>query len=321
MTGGPRPPSNHPATMSNYVLTPAAVRKLRGVLSHPSGNTGATLRPASISLDEFPLPFAVRYSASETSGGAWMIWLPDRAKLVSYDGSYISTISGVTASQKLPGGWYVINNAMQSSAEDIYLVVTIPASGGSGAPTATIDTSPGTPSGGATVHNILLAKTDSTGNGKQVKQFASSAVLLGGGGETVTPDDVSTEFIPDPPQGQSPTGDEGKLQVKGWNKGTPAASYNLAQKLHNGASADTIPARANSDGSLEYMGIGTLAQLLGSTVNKSGQKILTGLSWDTTNHRLVISSANVTIANGVITAWTDNAAENIETTAISSIIN
>jgi hypothetical protein len=316
--------------MSNYVLTPAAVRKLRGILSHPSGNTGATLRPASISLDEFPPPFAVRWSASETSGGTWLIWLPDRAKLVSYDGSYISTIIGVTAAQNFPAGYYTVT-ALSASSTSVYLNVTVTDS--TGAATAELSDTAGTASSGETVYSVLIATmaTDANTGAKLVKQFVASAIVLGGGGgETVTPDDISTEFIPPPAEGQSPTGNEGKLQIKGWDKGLPRY-YSIAQLINGSSSTDLrwnrVPIRlyqAAGDtpaGGLVYADIGTLEQLLGSTVAKSSQKILTGLSWDATNHKLVISSATVNIANGVITTWTDNVAEDIPTTSIDSIIN
>jgi hypothetical protein len=44
-----------------YVLTDAAVRKLRGVLAPRSGNTGAGGAATPVSPDDFPPPFTVRW--------------------------------------------------------------------------------------------------------------------------------------------------------------------------------------------------------------------------------------------------------------------
>lgn len=145
--------------------------------------------------------------------------------------------------------------------------------------------------------------------------------LPAGGGSTVVLDDVSINLIPDPPSGTQPTGDEGKLQIKGWKTGTPASSTSLASDINWEYTTEALVARDLTDGTLRYKPIGDLATLLGSQVSKANQKILTGLSWSTTNHTLVISSATVNIDHGVITAWQDNNDETIGTTSINSIIN
>ena len=50
--------------MANYVLTPAAVRKLNRLVRNNSGNSGAENYPSPVSLDEFvfmnALPFESR---------------------------------------------------------------------------------------------------------------------------------------------------------------------------------------------------------------------------------------------------------------------
>ena len=143
--------------------------------------------------------------------------------------------------------------------------------------------------------------------------------LPAGGGSTVVLDDVSINLIPDPPSGTQPTGDEGKLQVKGWQAGTPVSSYTVAQDIaRDNADSNSVVVR-NSSGTLEYKPIGTLAQLTGSTVTGT-KTVLTGLRWDTTNHELVISSATEVYSKGLVTSWTANADVPISTTDISSII-
>lgn len=153
--------------------------------------------------------------------------------------------------------------------------------------------------------------SDSQTGAKMVKQFIDSAVVIGGtdGGSSITLDDISLDWN---------SNDE--AQIKDWDTGTPASATTIAQDINNGGGYGTLVER-DANGALKYKGCGTLAQLLGSSVALSSQKILTGLSWNTSNHRLVISSANITVANGVITAWTPNNDETIQTTNISSIIN
>ena len=141
-----------------------------------------------------------------------------------------------------------------------------------------------------------------------VIRFRADKVAAGGG--DVNLDDVSTDY-----NGST------EVQIKDWDTGTPAASTTIAQDIHDGnMTAQGTVAERTTGGVLQYKKPGTLAQLLDSTVNKYSQKILTGLAWNITTHKLVISSANITVANGVITNWADNNDENIDTTPISNLI-
>ena len=113
------------------------------------------------------------------------------------------------------------------------------------------------------------------------------------------------------------------MQIKDWDTGTPASDTTIAHDIQNGllTSQDALVSRTTG-GVLKYKKPGTIQELLGSTVTFSGKKVLTGLVWDTTTHKYVISSATVSAKNGVITSWTDNPQpETIATTPISSIIN
>lgn len=306
--------------MSGYVLSPRAVRTLRQLVRGSSDSTGSTYAPAAISVDEYALPWTVRWSASEASGnGAWCIWLPSLSGLVYYADAAIATIGGVSAAQTLTGGWYTITGA-SSNTTALYIVVTV--TDATGAATAEVSTAAGSASSGETVYNIQLAALayDSATGARSVRQYADSVITLGGeGGATLEPDDVSTNIIPDPPSGTQPDGDEGKLQVKGWKAGTPVSSYTVAQDIaRDNADGNSVVVRSSS-GTLEYKPIGTLAQLTGSALTGT-KTVLTGLTWDTTNHTLVISSANVVYSKGIVTSWTANADGTIETTDISSIV-
>ena len=295
-----------------YVLTESAVRKLRGVLAPQSGNTGAGGAAASVSPDDFPPPFTVRWSQRQANkSGNWVVWLPDRAKLVIYSGAFVSTIGSVTAATGLPSGWYTINDADANSTA-IYLVVTIVAA--TGIITAELSDTAGQAVTGTQVINVLVATMSVAANSgaKRTKQFVESVVTLGsgGGGGSVTLDDISLDWN---------SNDE--AQIKDWDTGTPASSTTIAQDINAGnTTAQGTVVERTAGGVLQYKKPGTLAQLLDSTVNKSSQKILTGLAWNITTHKLVISSANITVANGVITSWTDNNDENIDTTPISDIV-
>ena len=298
----------------NYVLTENAVGKIRRAIAPSAGNTGAVGaigRP--IDPDTFPAPFTVRWSASANqAAGAWVIWLPDTAKLVCIGNSYQSAPSNIAAETALPSGWYRMTT-VGATATAVYLNITTYTL--TGQIFLDIGATPGQAQTGYSVVSLLIAtmSTNAQTGAKAVKQFIDSAITFGGGGGGggVTLDDVSLDWT---------TNNE--AQIKDWDTGTPASSTTIAQDIHDGnTTAQGTVVERTTGGVLKYKKPGTLAQLLGSSVSLSSQKILTGLSWSTSNHTLVISSATVTVANGVITAWVANNDETIPTTPISSIIN
>ena len=297
--------------MSNYVLTPSAVRKLRGALAATPGNSGAAGAPSPVNIDDFPPPFTVRWSASANSGaGAWVIWLPDASSLVHVGNAYVSPIANIVAETALPSGWYRMSTVTATSTAVWLNITTYTATG---QVFLDISNSAGQSATGLVGVPIQIATmaVDAQTGAKRVKQFVDSAITFGGGGGggAVALDDVSLDW-----------NTNNEAQIKDWDSGTPASSTTIAQDINNGGGYGTLVER-DANGALKYKGCGTLAQLLGSTVALSSQKILTGLRWDSTAHTLVISSANITVANGVITAWAANQDETIPTTGISSIIN
>lgn len=295
--------------MANYVLTPSAVRKLRGALAATPGNSGAAGAPSPVNIDKFPPPWTVRWSASANNGaGAWVIWLPDSQRVVYLGSSYASAPSNIAVDAALPTGWYRLTT-VNASATAVWLNVTTHTP--TGAVFVDLGANPGQPQTGFTVSSLLVATmaTDAQTSARRVRQFVDSIVVFGAG--SIALDDVSTDWDT-----------SNQVQVKDWDTGTPASSTTIAQDIHDGnATAQGTVVERTTGGVLQYKKPGTLAQLLGSSVSLSSQKVLTDLHWDPSSHQLVISSANITVANGVITSWTVNANENIETTAITSIIN
>ena len=166
--------------MGNYVLSERAARALIPLIRGKASSASPGYAPAAVSLDAFPAPFTVRWSQSEDNGsGAWVIWLPNLAKLVQLDGAYL-TLTGVTAATALPTGWYTINDD-DGEATEVYCNVHKPT--GSGSPSANISIDADTATTGESVIPVLVARmTTSTAGAKLVRQFVDSALILAGGG-------------------------------------------------------------------------------------------------------------------------------------------
>lgn len=203
-----------------------------------------------------PLPFEVRWDATLNNGaGAWKIYLPTE-HLLSYGGTYVNTsdISGATPIPDANGddtAWSVLDD-IDTSADHVWLVVTIPdesaadaedgEDGEEGSSGGSIEAEFASEEGqsvtGSTVVNICIAEVsyeepeDEGGTPTvEIKQSVVGALHLGGKSDSVTPDDVSTEFIPEPEEGEEPTGDEGKLQIFDFNSNESDSPEGLAERL------------------------------------------------------------------------------------------
>ena len=274
-----------------YVLTDAAVRKLRGVLAPRSGNTGAGGAATPVSPDDFPPPFTVRWAQSQSEGqGAWVIWLPSPGSLVNYNGAWL-TFSGTSAASGLPAGW-VRAQGVSASATAVYLLVVTPP--GQTSKRAMFASS--SSASGVTVHFSVLVATmsvDSTTGARRVKQTVDSSVIIGAeGGGDVNLDDVSTDY-----NGST------EVQIKDWDTGTPAASTTIAQDIHEGNTSQNTLVERTESGVLKYKKPGTLAQLTGSNVTASEQTFVTNLDWDPTTRTLTMEWARAMLQNGIIRDW------------------
>ena len=303
-----------------YVLTESAVRKLRGVLAPRSGNTGAGGAATPVSPDDFPPPFTVRWAQSEGSGqGAWVIWLPmNTGGNHVYIGRERRPIGNVNAAQTLPAGWYVLDMLPANYSGSLWLNASKAKEAGHTESTFLATTGQGDGSGNMYWYAAIVARIDYDSNtgARRVKQLIDSTVTFGANigdsrGGSVVLDGISINGNP-----------QNQVQVHNWNTGTPESGTTLAQDLHNadGVTAQGTLVERTTSGALDYKKIGTLAQLLGSTVTFSGRTILTGWNWNATTREIEISTAVVSVANGVITSWTDQPVQPISTTPISNII-
>lgn len=160
----------------NYVLSPAAVAKLRRLLGGVLGNAlTPSASPATVSPDDFPAPYTVRYAASLNSGsGGWIIWLPS-ASLLYVNGAAVDVRSGLSAAGNgYPSGWYSLGNVLSSTGGTVYLAVTTGSS--------TSATFTNTPSGADYAVLIATATRSTSTLAVQVAQSVTSALSVGGGG-------------------------------------------------------------------------------------------------------------------------------------------
>ena len=163
--------------MGNYVLSERAARALIPLIRGKAASSSPGYAPAAVSLDAFPAPFTVRWSQSEDNGsGAWVIWLPDLAKLVQLDGAYLS-LTGVTAATVLPTGWYTIDELVPDTQEEVWCNLHIPNTWPVATATAHINDYAESAETDEWVINVHVAQTMETTNGaKLVKQLVDSLI-------------------------------------------------------------------------------------------------------------------------------------------------
>ena len=183
--------------MAGYVLSPKAVRALIPLVRGSSNAVGASAGGAgSISYDDYPLPFAVSWSDTASN---WVVWLPDLSKLVYVDSTAI-TITGGSAAQNLPSGYYTVSG-LSSSSTALYLNITIPNPGQTGVTTtAALSASAASSSTGNTVYPLTVATmaTDANTGAKTVKQCLTSVVVVGGasqGSQPPYPIGTTVDFV------------------------------------------------------------------------------------------------------------------------------
>lgn len=310
-----------------------------------TGPNGTYLKldlPSQRQARDKPLPFEVRWDATLNDGeGGYKIYLPTE-HLLSYGGTYVNTsdISGATPIPDANGddtAWSVLDG-IDTSADHVWLVVTVPDAGDVSAEFAAAE---GQSVTGSSVLNVCIAEISYEASEEEggapkieIKQSVVGALCLGGegGGAPVVPDDVSTEFIPEQEEGEEPTGDEGKLQIKGFKAGQPADTNTLPDYLRGVAA---LPAGGisfvcrgvdtNGDHSLFYL---PLAAIWGDG-SSGGLPLpevtyLDDVTWDPSSHQLVkhwVTKNILTGAETPVQGAPQGKTATISTTPISSIIN
>ena len=232
-----------PDPISGKSILPWAVPVTRA-LNALGDKVGATARnERDRRPTQQPQPFEVRWDGSlNNSSGGWKIYLPTE-HLLSYGDIDVATsdISGATAIQDDDNNdtsWFSLDD-VDTSADHVWLVVTVTESNGSVVSVeAEFAAEEGQEETDEKIHNVCVAEVSYTEPEEdggtaivEIKQSVVGALHLGGKSDSVTPDDVSTEFIPEPEEGEEPTGDEGKLQIKGFKSGQPADTNTIAEYL------------------------------------------------------------------------------------------
>lgn len=110
----------------NYVLSPVAVAKLRRLLGGVLGNAlTPSASPATVSPDDFPAPYTVRWAQSVDNGsGSWIIYLVNN-DVLRISGETIPVTTRLTAAgNPYPAGWYKIpSSVLSSTGGNLWLVV------------------------------------------------------------------------------------------------------------------------------------------------------------------------------------------------------
>ena len=292
-----------------------------------------------------PLPFEVRWDGSlNNSSGGWKIYLPTE-HLLTYGGVDVATsdISGATVIQDDDNNdtpWFSLDD-IDTEADHVWLVVTVAESSGSIVSVdAEFAAEEGQAATGENVVNICIAEVsyeESENEGDPavvtIKQSVVGALHLGGegGGAPVVPDNVSTEFIPDPPSGTTPDGDEGELQIKGFKAGQPADTNTIAEYLMGSAAIPTggikIVCRLVDTNGNRYLFYLPLAAIWGDG-SSGGLPLpevtyLDDVTWDPSSHQLVKHWVKKNIATGAETpvqGAPQGKTATIATTPISNII-
>lgn len=286
-----------------------------------------------------PQPFEVRWDSSLDGGnGGWKIYLPTE-HLLTYGGVDVATsdISGATVIQDDNNDdtpWFSLDD-IDTEADHVWLVVTVTESNGSVVSVdAEFAAEEGQAATGERVHNVCVAEVSYSEPEEEglpaiveINQSLVGALHLGGagGGTSVTPDDISTEFIPDPPSGTSPDGDEGQLQIKGFKTGTPADTNTVTDYLQGVVNIPnggiSLVCRGITDGTRTLFYLPLAALFSSSSISGNVSLSFIGdMRWDPSSHTLQKRVDSVNLKTGAVTQGNWAAITNGSTTPISNII-
>lgn len=204
--------------MSKYVLGESAARKLREIFASPDGlsRRAADAGGARLTLEDgFAPPFTVQWAASlargESSEGAgdqtsgeWIIWLPP-GDLLIIDGEADDITADLDPAEgDYPEGWFKLgDNLDRDEGGALYLD---PSSGGF------------TDTPGSKTIKICDAAVDADTGARTVKQYVTSAIILGGEDTITTADEksISRKYA-----GQAVMLESNIVQIKGFGRFKP----------------------------------------------------------------------------------------------------
>lgn len=162
-----------------YVLGPNAARKIAEIL-RGSGEVSRRRGAApSLAFDsEYVAPFSVQWAQSANDGeGAWIIWLPSDDLVTIPEGSLDPSADLDDVGGDYPPGWYILTGEQLDADEGgtLYLNVSI------GGASAAFSDAPAAASGDEFDIPICTASVNSSTGERKVRQFVTSAIVVGGG--------------------------------------------------------------------------------------------------------------------------------------------
>ena len=204
--------------MPAHTLTDNAVRKLRRALADRPGSTGGGAGGGvPVSYNRYAAPFTVRWAASLAQGessegagdatsGEWIIWLPPGDLLIIDGDADDITADLDPAEGDYPEGWFKLGDILdRDEGGTLYLD---PSSGGF------------TDTPGSKTIKICDAAVDADTGTRTVKQYVTSAIILGGEDtDTITTADeksISRKYA-----GQAVMLESNIVQIKGFGRFKP----------------------------------------------------------------------------------------------------
>ena len=270
--------------MHNYIPAPAAGDPLRvswardvtavcnsvAVASAPgslvrdgAGSFGHETLPANMRDRAVGRTYPFKFSrATVNNADAWIVYLTASSLVI--DGTAVNVAAGLSAAgSPYAAGWYVSGIPFTTGDTTVYLSIAYNiTSSGSTYSGVSLRTSPQTDTSAMHYVNIVVAYLNytATPSSATIRQNIIGAIALssGGGGGSVTPDDVSIDV-----RDSDDSTADGKLQIKDWANpaGTrPASAQTVAFDLagSQAATGDQFVVR-KTDGTLAYKNVGALS--------------------------------------------------------------
>lgn len=312
--------------MHNYIPAPAAGDPLRAswardvtavcnsvaaasapgsLVRDGAGAFGHEQMPANMRDRAVGRTYPFRFSRATISGAdAWIVYLSASSLII--DGTAVNVAAGLSAAgAPYAAGWYVSGIPFAPGDTTVYLSIAYNiTSSGSTYSGVSLRTSPQTDTSAMHFVNIVIAYLHytATPSSATIHQNIIGAIALssGGGGGSVTPDDVSIDV-----RDSSDYTADGKLQIKDFDHASPpAANTNLADDLLNGSSTDLIICRT-ANKQLVYKGIGDLADPSGTVkaITKTVE-CFTNPKYSTSTRECTANKVTLVFVKGLLTSAT-----------------